>query len=151
MQAQGFGRKGFPAGGAAAAPVARPIAPATARRDSYAEPSAGFFAQDRLNAEDHASTLAWDTPISGRSWSKSRLIAYLLWFFVGGLAAHRIYCGRYISAALQATIGVVGFCGIAISPHSVGTWGSLILIQAVWFLFDAVLIPGMCRKPPAAY
>ena len=153
MQAQGFGRKGFPAGSAAAAPAAtlRPVAPAAARRDPYAEPRLGFVAQEQPNAAEDVRTLAWDTPTSGRSWIKSRLIAYLLWFFLGGLAAHRIYCGRYISAALQAMIGVVGYCALVISPDNIGTWGSLLLIQGVWFLFDLVLIPGMCRKPPAAY
>ena len=153
MEAQGFGRKGFPAGSAAAAPapMSRPVAPAVARRDPYAEPRTGFVAQERPNGAEDVRTLAWDTPTSGRSWTKSRLIAYLLWFFVGGLAAHRIYCGRYISAVLQTVIGVVGFCVMYLSPYSFSTWGSLLLIQGVWLLFDIVLIPGMCRNPPAAY
>ena len=152
MQAQGFGRKGFPAGGAAAAsaPMRQPVAPAAARRDPNAEPSVGFLAQER-NAAADASTLAWNTPISGRSWNRSRLIAYLLWFFVGGLGAHRLYCGRYISGALQAIIEVVATSVMVISPHSVSTWGPLMLILCVWFVFDAFLIPGMCRRPPAAY
>ena len=153
MQAQGFGRKGFPAGSAAAAPAPtlRPVAPAAARRDPYAEPHAGFVTQQRANAAEDVSTLAWDTPTSGRSWSKSRLIAYLLWFFAGGFGGHRIYCGRYISGALQAMLQVVTTSAMVISPQNIGTWGPLLLIQGVWFLFDAFLIPGMCRKPPTAY
>lgn len=151
MQAQGFGRKGAASGAAAYIPP-RP-APAPMLRpadDPYAALRSDFIAQERSTVGD-ADTLAWNTPTSGRTWSKSRLIAYLLWFFVGGLGGHRIYCGRYISAALQAMIGVVGFCVMVISPYSIGTWGSLILIQGVWLLFDLVLIPGMCRNPPAAY
>ena len=151
MQAQGFGRKGAASGAAAYVPP-RP-APASMLRpadDPYAAARADFLAQERTTVVD-ADTLAWNTPISGRTWSRSRLIAYLLWFFFGGFGAHRIYCGRYISGALQAIIEVVATSVMVISPDNVGTWGPLLLILCVWFLFDAFLIPGMCRKPPAAY
>ncbi len=151
MQAQGFGRKGAASGAAAYIPP-RPAPAPTLRHadDPYAAARADFIAQERSTIVD-ADTLAWNTPTSGRTWSKSRLVAYLLWFFFGGLGAHRIYCGRYISGALQAIIEVVATSVMVISPNNVGTWGPLLLILCVWFLFDAVLIPGMCRNPPAAY
>jgi hypothetical protein len=151
MQAQGFGRKGAPSG--AAAYISPRPAPAPMLRpadDPFAALRADFLAQERTTVVD-ADTLAWNTPTSGRTWSRSRLIAYLLWFFFGGLGAHRIYCGRYISGALQAIIEVVATSVMVISPDNVGTWGPLLLILCVWFLFDAFLIPGMCRNPPAAY
>lgn len=153
MQAQGFGRKGVPAGSAAAAPapMPRPSAPAAVRRDPYAEPNAAFVAQERPDAAEHASTLAWDVPTSGRSWNKSLLIAYLLWFFVGGVGGHRFYCRRNVSGALQAVIELVATCGMVIPPYNMRVWGPLMLFQCVWFLVDAFLIPGMCRRPPAAY
>lgn len=156
MEAQGFGRKGMAGGaGARPAPMLRPAPPHTPlpgdAGDPYAAMRAGFVAQERLNAAGHVDTLAWDTPTSGRSWSKSRLIAYLLWFVTGAVAGHRLYCGRYISAGLQSLIGLVGFCALLIAPHSLGTWGPLILIHGTWRLFDLFLIPGMCRNPPDAY
>lgn len=157
MQAQGFGRKGAAVGGAIAtrAPMPRPTPVRSPLpgdvADPYAETRAGFVAQERLNAAGHADTLAWDTPISGRSWNKSRLIAYLLWFFTGAVAGHRLYCGRYVSAVAQSMVGLIGFCALLIAPHSLGTWGPMFLIYGTWRLFDLFLIPGLCRNPPDAY
>ena len=42
---------------------------------------------------------AGGTPTS-KTWDKSVAVAYLLWFFVGIVAAHRLYTGRYVSAAI---------------------------------------------------
>ena len=144
----GFGRKGLPAG--AAAPRRHRVPGGSATVILCRTARASFVAQERSNAAADVSTLAWNTPISGRSWNRSRLIAYLLWFFWRA-RGHRIYCGRYISGALQAIIEVVATSVMVISPDNVGTWGPLLLILCVWFLFDAFLIPGMCRKPPAAH
>ncbi|MCX7300387.1 MAG: TM2 domain-containing protein [Rhodobacterales bacterium] len=53
--------------------------------------------------------------------------AYLLWFFLGILSAHRFYLGKPGTAILQ----ILTF---------------FILIGFVWLLVDAFLIPGMIRK-----
>lgn len=149
MQAQGFGRKGAASGAAAYVPQ-RPAPMARPAEDPYAAMRADFIAQERAGS-DQVSTLAWDTPTSGRSWYKSRLIAYLLWFFLGAFAAHRLYCARYLSAVLQSVMGIVAIALIVIAPHSQSVWGPVFLAYGLWRLVDLFLIPGMCRTPPATY
>jgi TM2 domain-containing membrane protein YozV len=72
---------------------------------------------------------------------KSTGVAYLLWFFLGGLGGHRFYAGKTGSAIaiLLLTIGglVLTFVGV----------GVVMLIAAgIWVLVDAFLIPGWIRN-----
>ncbi|HEX6740795.1 MAG TPA: TM2 domain-containing protein, partial [Sphingomicrobium sp.] len=53
-------------------------------------------------------------------------VAYLLWFFLGWISAHRFYLGRPGTAILQIL-------------------SCFILIGFIWILIDAFLIPGMIR------
>lgn len=166
MHAQGFGRKGAAAGGTAplgnampARSIAvqpQPMPSASAEDDRYAQARAEFLAQERASGgfrldEDDNGTLAWRTPTTGKSWSKSGAIAYLLWFFTGAVAGHRLYLGRYPSAAAQSVLGLIAFSAILIAPHSSGVWGPLFLTYGMWRLLDLFLIPGMCRNPPASF
>lgn len=57
----------------------------------------------------------------------STLVAYLLWFFLWFVSAHRFYLGRPVSAILQ----ILSY---------------FILIGFVWLLIDIFLIPGMIRE-----
>ncbi len=152
MQAQGFGRKGGATGSMVGAPrpLPRPAPAPLPADDPYAAMRAEFLAQERINA-DGANTLAWDTPITGRSWQKSIVVAYLLWLFLGGFAAHRIYCARYISAALQVALGFVFVATAIASPRHPSVWGWVLLLYVLWRLADLLLIPGMCRTPPDSY
>ena len=60
---------------------------------------------------------------------KSTVVAYLLWFFLGGLGIHRFYLGRPISGIFYLlTLG--GFLGIGC-------------------FIDLFLIPGMVRQENA--
>ena len=54
-------------------------------------------------------------------------LAYLLWFFLWFVSAHRFYLGRPGSAFLQ----ILSY---------------FVLIGFVWVLIDAFLIPGMVRE-----
>jgi TM2 domain-containing protein len=56
---------------------------------------------------------------------KSMFVAYLLWFFVGWLAAHRFYLRRY------------GWPQLVLMPIGIG---------GLWWFADLFLIPGMVRK-----
>lgn len=56
----------------------------------------------------------------------SKGVAYLFWFFLWFVSAHRFYLGRPGSAILQ----ILSY---------------FILIGFVWLLIDAFLIPGMIR------
>jgi TM2 domain-containing membrane protein YozV len=53
-------------------------------------------------------------------------VAYLLWFFLGWISAHRFYLGRPATAILQ----ILSY---------------FILIGFIWLLIDVFLIPGMVR------
>jgi TM2 domain-containing membrane protein YozV len=59
--------------------------------------------------------------------AKSVGAAYLLWFFLGFIAAHRFYLGRPGTAILQ----ILSY---------------LILIGFIWWIIDAFLIPGMIQQ-----
>jgi TM2 domain-containing membrane protein YozV len=54
-------------------------------------------------------------------------VAYLLWFFLGIVSAHRFYLGYPGTAILQ----ILSY---------------FIIIGFVWLLIDAFLIPGMVRN-----
>lgn len=54
-------------------------------------------------------------------------IAYLFWFFLGVIAAHRFYLGRPVSAIIYIV-----------------SW--IALIPILWWVVDGFLIPSMIRK-----
>ncbi len=60
----------------------------------------------------------------------SLVLAYLFWFFLGIVSAHRFYLGRPVSAALQ----ILSY---------------FIAIGLIWLLVDVFLIPGMARDKRA--
>jgi TM2 domain-containing membrane protein YozV len=68
---------------------------------------------------------------------KSMGVSYLLWFFPGGLGAHRFYNGRTGSGIAQLALLIVGAVTSAIG---VGLF--LLAALGVWALVDAFLIPG---------
>ncbi|MCX5479750.1 TM2 domain-containing protein [Kaistia geumhonensis] len=57
----------------------------------------------------------------------SVLVAYLFWFFLWFVSAHRFYLGRPGSAVLQ----ILSY---------------FVLIGFIWVLVDIFLIPGMVRQ-----
>ena len=69
---------------------------------------------------------------------RSVIIAYLLWFFLGYLAFHRFYLSRWISGLIFLALMGIGFV------LSFVIVGYLILAPMfLWWLIDALLIPGM--------
>lgn len=71
---------------------------------------------------------------------KSLGVAYLLWFFLGSLGAHRFYAGKTGSAILQLMVWLVGW-GTLI----VGVGFVVLAIAGIWLLIDAFLLPGIIR------
>lgn len=68
--------------------------------------------------------------------TKSTVLAYVLWFFLGGIGAHRFYLNSPVFACVQLGLSVAGwlfaFIGI----------GFLFLIPlGLWLLFDLIWIP----------
>lgn len=69
---------------------------------------------------------------------KSTGVAYLLWFFLGGLGGHRFYLGKTGSAVVQLLLSIVGWATVAV------VFGLVLLIPlGIWLIVDAFLIPGM--------
>jgi TM2 domain-containing membrane protein YozV len=72
---------------------------------------------------------------------KSVLVAYLLWFFLGGFGLHRFYLGRIVSGLAMLLIGLVSG---ALTFVLIGYVGLAFIL--LWWLLDALLIPGMARR-----
>lgn len=68
-------------------------------------------------------------------------IAYLLWFVLGSLGAHRFYLGETNTAVAMAVTFVVGWATTVILV------GFLILgVLGIWVIVDLFTIPGMVEK-----
>ena len=71
---------------------------------------------------------------------KSLLVAYILWFFLGYVGAHRFYLGRPLSGLIMLALSAVT---LVLSFVSFGVLGFLWFVVGLWWLIDALLIPGM--------
>lgn len=71
---------------------------------------------------------------------KSVFVAYLLWFFLGGVGAHRFYLKRTGSAIAMLVIWLLSWPLLLIA---IGYLGFLAI--GIWWLVDAILIPGIVR------
>ena len=72
---------------------------------------------------------------------KSVGVAYLLWFFLGGLGGHRFYTGKTGTAVTMLALTILGILLAALGVGLV-----LLLVAAVWEIIDAFLIPGWIRN-----
>lgn len=71
---------------------------------------------------------------------KSLVVAYVLWFFLGYVGAHRFYLGKFFSGFLMLALsGVV----LLLTLVSFGFLGFLWFVVGLWWLIDALLIPGI--------
>jgi TM2 domain-containing membrane protein YozV len=75
---------------------------------------------------------------------KSIVVAYILWFFLGLLGAHRFYLGRAGTAVAQLALFLLG---LVLAAVVVGLF--LIAAVAIWVVVDAFLIPGMIEQHTA--
>jgi TM2 domain-containing membrane protein YozV len=136
MSGATFGRKGdAPDAGLAARRAAflaeeraRALAaPAGARREPGVE---GGFARPPLAERPYVSRKTMGT-------------AYLLWFFLGGVSAHRFYLGFRLSAIIQMVLTPLGYAMMMTKSP-----GGLVVVPAaaLWILADVFLIPGMVAK-----
>lgn len=69
---------------------------------------------------------------------KSVAIAYLFWFFLGMVGAHRFYLGKSGSGAMMLIVFLVSW---PLLFAGVGVLGFAII--GLWALVDAFLIPGI--------
>jgi len=71
---------------------------------------------------------------------KSLLVAYLLWAFLGYVGAHRFYLGRPVSGLIMLILSAVT---LVLTFVSFGFLGFLWFIVGLWWVIDALLIPGI--------
>jgi TM2 domain-containing membrane protein YozV len=71
---------------------------------------------------------------------KSPVVAYVLWFFLGYVGAHRFYLGRPLSGFLMLALSAIT---LVLSLVSFGFLAFLWVVVGLWWLIDAVLIPGI--------
>ena len=75
------------------------------------------------------------------SGKKSAGLAFVLWFFTGGLGGHRFYLGRTGSAVAQLLMSVIGWVTLVVG------FGLLLLIPlGIWLIVDLFLIGGMVQE-----
>lgn len=75
---------------------------------------------------------------------KSTGVAYLWWFLLGFLGAHRFYLKRPGSGIAQA-IANIGGTWLAFRDMGNTAGWVLAVIGGLWVLVDVFLIPGMAR------
>ena len=76
--------------------------------------------------------------------SKETVVAYLLWFFLGGVGADRFYLGRTAEGLIMLVLWLLGWATV---------WflvGWLFLVPLyIWVLVNAFRIPGEVREANA--
>jgi len=73
---------------------------------------------------------------------KSLVAAYVLWFFLGYIGAHRFYLGRPLSGFIMLAVSAIF---LVLTFVSFGVLGFLWFAMGLWWLIDALLIPGMAE------
>ena len=77
--------------------------------------------------------------------AKSAGAAYLLWFFLGTLGAHRFYLGKIGGGVAQLILFVLGWLTAFIFVGIV-----LLIVLGIWWIIDAFLISGMVASQKEA-
>jgi TM2 domain-containing membrane protein YozV len=95
-----------------------------------------------VNMSHQSSGLSADTQalMAFESNKKSAGVAYLLWFFTGGVGGHRFYAGRTGSAVGQLVLAILGWTTLllGIGFFFLGALGISLLI-------DVFLLSGIIR------
>lgn len=156
MSGASFGRKGVVTGtvaqpqpmgfGRGSRPVQSPEAvdPMEARR-------AAFLAEERVRQATDGTVASEDDFTPGRAASgpvfyraKSTGTAYVLWFFCGGISAHRFYLGYLPSAMIQLAVLMFGW--MLVLSGQFGPSLALFGLGGLWVLSDAFVIPNLVRN-----
>ena len=72
---------------------------------------------------------------------KSVGVAFILWFFLGYLGAHRFYAGKTFTAISQFVLTLLG--GVL---AMVGVGFVFLGIVGIWLIVDIFLLPGIIRS-----
>lgn len=72
---------------------------------------------------------------------RSIALAYVLWFFLGYLGIHRMYCGRIASGITMLVLSVLG--GL-LFPFPIGH--IFLFAVGIWWLIDLFLTASMAGR-----
>ena len=73
------------------------------------------------------------------------LIAFLLWFFLGGFGGHRFYVGKIVSGLVLLLLTLLMTFNLFALLGPLGIL-LLLIIPGVWLIVDAFRIPGWIRR-----
>jgi len=125
--------------------------------DEIARKRAAFLAAERARQSDNGlSEAAVRYGNTAERPVRSLPMAYLLWFILGQVSAHRFYLGAYKSAMIQ--VGMFVFCILLALGSSKGAQSATLpvaavalVVWAVWVLGDVFFIHRIhrqnCRRP----
>jgi uncharacterized membrane protein YgcG len=82
-----------------------------------------------------------DRALAPRESDKRILPAFILWFFLGGLGAHRFYIGRPLSGVILSIVTIGGVIFTLSGTGDRSFFGGLsLLIGGVWLVVDLIYI-----------
>jgi TM2 domain-containing membrane protein YozV len=160
----GFGRKGIGEGAArpgeyVGVPTGqRPSAAMSPAVDPMAAKREAFLAQERARRAEGETSAPLDPEAQLRASYRphaerpvrSMMLAYLLWFLLAQISAHRFYLGATRSAITQTGMFFGGLILILMGPPILYLGAVSFFGWALWVLADVFLIPGVHRKYAAA-
>ncbi|NJS15205.1 MAG: TM2 domain-containing protein [Sphingopyxis sp.] len=157
----GFGRKGIGEGAAAGsgtyvgvpmgqrsgAPMSAAVDPLAAKREAFLASERARRAQSDATEPADPETMLRSTyrPHANRP-VRSVWMAYLLWFLLAQVSAHRFYLGATQSAIAQTGMFFGGLLLILMGPPILYLGAASFFGWALWVLADVFLIPGVHRK-----
>jgi hypothetical protein len=155
----GFGRKGTTTGGAGSggafaqgsrAPSAIAATSGGLDSDLVTKREAFLTAERARRNPDQPEVNGDALPASHRPArprpERSMIMAYVWWFILAQISAHRFYLGATNSAIAQVCMFVGWVALILIGPPATFLGLAVMGLWILWILADAFLIPGLHRK-----
>jgi TM2 domain-containing membrane protein YozV len=146
--ASGFGGRPSEIDGNAMPPgMSRALGRGQVRETGQSPELQAFLAAERANRATNVAP-EYDEPVERsrpvRTGARREMwLAYVLWWFAGGFAAHRFYLGQVTSAVIMICALIGSFAMMFILPPlGLGCF----ILWFLWLLADAALIPGMTRR-----
>ena len=75
---------------------------------------------------------------------KSLIVAYILWFFLGAVGAHRFYVGKTITGILMIVVLIISGI-LTLVTFGLATAVTMLPIT-IWWVIDAVLVIFMIKN-----
>lgn len=98
-----------------------------------------------MNTNSNPQQAAAQGPVAGYQMPpKSLALAYVLWFFFGGLGVHRFYLGRTGTGIAQLMMALIG--GV-LTLILIGWF--VLAAEGIWLLVDLFLMPAIAREENA--